>query len=146
MVRKNCEALEDKMKRTFLSFLLVLTFLGCTDKEDGWNGRFTGTQRFGIGQVDSPITIVIERNGDKISGSVTPPFSNVPAPFQNGQIQGSTIRFDRKEGDITFRYEAILNPVDDSLQGGFQPLGCTNPQSGEPCQTDSNGSFNASKQ
>ena len=125
--------------------LAALLFLSCTDKEDGLNGRFNGSQRFGIGQVNSPITIVIERNGDRITGSVTPPFQTETVPFQNGSVQGNTIQFDRKEGDITFRYEAVLNPADNSLQGSFQPLGCLNPESGEPCQTDSDGSFNVRK-
>jgi hypothetical protein len=82
---------------------VILIFMACTDKEQGLSGRYTGNQSSGIGQADSPITIVIDQNGDKITGSVTPPFSNDLVPFQNAKINGTTLQFYRKEGRITFR-------------------------------------------
>lgn len=124
----------------------LLIFMACTDKEQSLTGRYSGVQSSGIGQVDSPMTIVINQSGDKITGSVTPPFSSDLAPFENAKINGSTIQFDRKEGDITFRYEGIFNQAESSLQGQYQPLGCMDPDSGEPCQTDSEGSFRAEKE
>jgi hypothetical protein len=131
------------MRILFLAFLILMA---CTDKEKGLSGRYSGTQASGIGHVDSPITIVIEQNGDKITGSVTPPFSTDLIPFENGKLSGTTLQFDRKEGRITFRYLAVVNTAQSSLQGEFQPLGCLEPESGEPCQTDSEGSFRAEKE
>jgi hypothetical protein len=132
--------------RILFLFYVILIFMACTDKEQRLTGRYTGNQTSGIGQVDSPITIVIEQNSDTIKGSVTPPFSNDLVPFENAKINGTSVQFDRKEGQITFRYLAVFNPAESSLQGEYQPLGCMDPDSGEPCQTDSEGSFRAEKE
>ncbi len=132
------------MKRFFL--ILVFFLSSCAmEQEEGLSGRYTGIQHFGIGQVDSPIVIVIRQTGNTLTGTVTPPFTSEMIPFENGLIQGATIRFDRKSSGITFRYEAAINPGQFTLQGGFEPLGCINPGSGEPCWSDSDGSFNATK-
>ena len=132
--------------RILLLFFAILIFMACMDKEQGLTGRYTGNQSSGIGQVESPITITIEQNGDTIIGSVTPPFSTELVPFENAKINGTSVQFDRKEGQITFRYLAVFNPAESSLQGEYQPLGCLDPDSGEPCQTDSEGSFRAEKE
>ena len=122
-----------------IAFLMAL-WNGCADNE-GINGSYAGTQTFGIGQVSSPIIIEIRQEGNVISGRVLPPFASVPVAYVNGEIRGSTIRFDRKEAEISYRYEATLQSG--LVQGGFGPLGCINPSSGEPCLTDSSGSFTA---
>ena len=87
----------------------------------------------------------LRQNGNGITGSVTPPFSTELVGIVNGRIEGSTVHFDRKEGEITYRYQATLSAERSILQGGFQPLGCIDPESGEPCQTDSDGSFTAER-
>jgi hypothetical protein len=139
---ENCESWQ--MKTVFILFAAFL-MIGCVDKDDTVSGRFIGTQKFGIGQVDSPITIEIHQEGNNITGSITPPFSNQQVSFKNGLLQGTTVQFDRTEGNITFHYEIVLSPAKTTLQGNFQPIGCIDPQSGESCQTDSNGSFTAEK-
>ena len=121
--------------------VIGLGMLGCHSNEDTGFQRFVGTQKFGIGQVSSQIVIVIKQQGSTITGGVTPPFSSVLESITNGEITGNTIRFDRRQGNITYRYAATLQAIE--LQGSFGPLGCIQPSSGEPCPSDSNGSFRA---
>jgi hypothetical protein len=130
-----------------LNYLLIpLLLAACMDHSENITGRFTGTQQFGIGQVDSPIVLELQQNGQTITGTVTPPFSGEAVPIVNGRLEGSILYFDRKEGEITYRYQATLNTGRSTVQGSFQPVGCIDPESGEPCQTDSDGSFTAEKQ
>ena len=122
--------------------ILLLAFIwltGCRAEDDSEFQRFVGTQKFGFGQVSSQIVIVMRQEGVVITGGVTPPGKSVIEPFTNGQMDGITVRFDRREGSITYRYQATLQ--DPQLRGNFDPLGCVVPSSGEPCLTDSNGSF-----
>jgi hypothetical protein len=125
---------------TAIVFSMIL-WIGCDQDEEGISGTYAGTQRFGIGQVSSPIVVEIRQEGNVISGRVLPPFASELVPYINGEVRGTTIRFDRKEGNITYRYEGTLrSPL---LEGEFGPLGCIDPGSGEPCLTDSSGSFSA---
>ena len=141
------------MKRVSLLLFLILCAFGCKSEEDhqqGVSGRYVGTQRFGIGQASSPFILILSQRGNTITGQVTPPFSNDLVVIESGEVSGTTVRFDRKVGNITYRYEATIQNSDAmapaQIGGGLSPLGCLNPSSGEPCLTDSNGSFTASKQ
>jgi hypothetical protein len=140
------------MKRISLMLFFVLCAIGCKSEEDqqGISGRYVGTQRFGIGQASSSFVLILSQRGNSVTGQVTPPFSNDLVAIEGGEVSGTTVRFDRKVGNITYRYEATIQNSDamapSQIGGGLSPLGCLNPSSGEPCLTDSNGSFNASKQ
>jgi hypothetical protein len=140
------------MKRISLLLFLVLCVFGCKSEQDqqGISGRYLGTQRFGIGQVSSPFLLILSQRGNIVTGQVTPPFSNDPVAIEGGEVNGTTVRFDRKVGNITYRYEATIQNSNamapTQIGGGLSPLGCLNPSSGEPCLSDSNGSFTASKQ
>lgn len=141
------------MKRFRLVFLLIMiSAFACKSEQDGQSisGRYVGTQQFGIGQVSSPFVLILSQRGNAVTGQVTPPFSNDLADIQGGEVTGSTVRFDRKVGNITYRYEATIQNSNAMMRsqigGGLSPLGCINPGSGEPCLSDSNGSFTAEKQ
>ncbi|PWT92123.1 MAG: hypothetical protein C5B54_04065 [Acidobacteria bacterium] len=131
---------------------VLLLVNGCKSENDqqGITGRYVGTQQFGIGQVTSAFALVITQKGNVISGTVTPPFSGDLVQITNGQINGTTVRFDRKVGSVTYHYEATFQAQDamqkSKISGGLSPLGCLNPGSGEPCLSDSSGSFTATKQ
>lgn len=134
----------------WIGFLMagVLTLSSCGEEDEFATGTYSGVQVFGIGQVSSPIIIDLQQNGNNISGSVTPPFQDKLESISDGRLEGTTIQFDRKEADITYRYSGLIsrNGMNLVITGGFGPLGCSDPSSGEPCQTDSNGSFTVTKQ
>jgi hypothetical protein len=122
---------------------------GCGDEDtDFATGTYVGVQVFGIGQISSPMTLQLQHNDKTVNGSVTPPFKDTLEAISNSTLNGDTIQFDRKESSITYRYSGTFNRngVNTVITGGFAPLGCLDPSSGEPCQTDSNGSFTVSKQ
>jgi hypothetical protein len=127
--------------KTALTLILPLLFFAGCHTDDNQFDRFVGTQKFGIGQVSSQIVIVLNQDGTTLSGGVTPPGSAIVEPISNGTITGTDVQFDRRADTITFRYNATLNGGE--LRGTFGPLGCIQPSSGEPCLTDSNGSFTA---
>lgn len=131
-----------------LWILLVLTISGCGEEDEFATGTYAGVQVFGIGQISSSMTIDVKQNGNAISGSITPPFQDKLENITNGRLDGSTIQFDRRESSITYRYVGTINRngLNTTITGGFEPLGCSDPSSGELCQTDSNGSFTVTKQ
>lgn len=139
--------------RFFLATLLLIAIAACSsEKDQGLNGTYVGSQNFGIGQVSSTIQIQLSQKGTALTGSVTPPFQTLHVPISNGSVSGSQFQFDAKQGDFTFRYEGILRTTSESgaseniLEGNFGPLGCINSTLGEPCPSDSNGTFTATKQ
>jgi hypothetical protein len=121
---------------------------GCGEEDEFVSGTYSGTQVFGIGQISSAITIDLKQDGNAVNGSVTPPFQDKLEPITMGRLDGTNIQFDRKESNITYRYVGSItrNGFNTTISGGFGPLGCSDPASGEPCQTDSNGSFTVVKQ
>jgi hypothetical protein len=142
------------MKSSLIQILIAIvsfSILACSseDEAERLSGRFVGTQNFGIGQVTSPFAVDLIQNGESVTGSVTPPFSIQMVPIINGSLRGSTLKFDRKEGSVTYRYQATVNRESSmriNLTGSIDPVGCIEPSSGEPCLTDSDGNFNASNQ
>jgi hypothetical protein len=132
--------------------IMILPLLCCKSEQDqqGISGRYAGTQRFGIAQASSPFILIISQRGNTLTGQVTPPFSNDLVAIESGQVSGTTVRFDRKVGNVTYRYEGTVQNLNamagTQISGGLSPLGCINPSSGEPCLTDSSGSFTAEKQ
>jgi hypothetical protein len=129
-------------------FIAAFTFFACNEEDEFVSGTYAGTQVFGIGQVSSSMTIDLRQSGNSISGSVTPPFQEELKSIQNGKRDGDMIQFDRKEANITYRYSGSINRngMHQVITGGFGPLGCIDSTSGEPCQTDSSGSFTVTKQ
>lgn len=135
-----------RVPRIWVALFFLPLFLGCEDKP-GLTGHYTGTQTLGIGGVSSPITIVLDRSGDSVTGSVTPPFSTELVPIENGHVSGANgILFERKEGPVIFIYLAIFNPSDSTLRGTFRRRGCGPLPPDEPCPPDSRGLFSATEQ
>jgi hypothetical protein len=135
------------MKRLILALILTAAALsGCSseDEEPGISGRYVGTQNFGIGQISSAIVIQIRQRNTVITGTVTPPFRMDPVTIFNGKLDGMTFQFDARHDGTTFRYTGVVR--DNQMQGNYDPLGCVDASSGQPCQTDSDGSFNTQKQ
>ena len=131
-----------------LLIVMTLVVIGCGEEDEFASGIYEGVQVFGIGQISSPMTIDVKQNGNAVSGSITPPFQDKLENISNGRLDGSTIQFDRRETSITYRYVGTINRngFNTTITGGFEPLGCSDPGSGELCQTDSNGSFTVTKQ
>lgn len=122
---------------------------GCGEQNNDFaSGTYAGVQVFGIGQISSAMILNLQQSGNSVSGSITPPFSDKLEAISNGVLNGDNVQFDRKESNITYRYSGALNRTNTNtvIIGGFAPLGCLDTSSGEPCQTDSNGSFTVSKQ
>ena len=135
-----------RVARILLALFFLPLFIGCEDKP-GMSGDYTGTQTFGIGGVTSPITIVLNRSGDSVTGSVTPPFSSELVTIENGRVSSPNfISFERKEGAVIFIYRAFFDPSESALRGTYTPRGCGPFHPGEPCPTDSRGIFTASEQ
>lgn len=135
------------MKGTLCVLLIAaLSFLSCSSEKqsEGISGRYIGTQNFGIGQVPSAMTLVIRQQGTALNGTVTPPFRADGVVLVNGSMEGNSIRFDAVYANITFHYEGVAQGT--RLQGSFQPLGCVMSSSGQPCVTDSDGTFNVEMQ
>ena len=127
---------------TFALFITLLSLNACsTEDEADISGRYAGLQRFGIGQVDSAFVLVLSRQGNVLKGSVTPPFASRLENLTKGEVMGNIVRFERKEGSITYLYEGTIRGG--MAQGSFGPLGCIHPASGEACLTDSDGTFTA---
>ncbi len=132
-----------------LAFLVALFGLfACRGDGDELTGNYEGEQRFGIGQVVSEFRLELHQDGNRIAGRVTPPFQQTMLEFTNGVADGRTFQFDIRFSGHTYRYSGNYSPGDDaqvsSMTGYLQPLGCIDPNAGEPCLTDSNGSFTAS--
>jgi hypothetical protein len=129
--------------------LIVLVFLAlgamsCDQTVIVITGNYAGTQNFGIGQVGSFFAISITQDGAIITGRVNLPFQTTTVPIMNGTASGSRFQFDVINNGTTFRYAGTNQ--NDTLMGNFEPLGCLDPTSGQPCLSDSNGSFTATKQ
>lgn len=131
-----------------LLIVMALAVSGCGEEDEFATGKYEGVQVFGIAQISSPMTIDVKQNGNAVSGSITPPFQDKLENITNGRLDGSSIQFDRKEFSVTYRYVGVINRdgLNTTITGGFEPLGCSDPTSGELCQTDSNGSFTVTKQ
>ena len=133
-----------KIRFVIVLLFLVLGALSCDQTVIVITGNYGGTQNFGIGQVGSFFAISITQNGAIITGRVNLPFQTSTVPIMNGTTSGSQFKFDAINNGTTFRYAGTIQ--NDTMMGNFEPLGCIDPTSGQPCLTDSNGSFTATKQ
>lgn len=135
------------MKETLGTVLLAaLLAFSCSSEKasQGFSGHYVGTQNFGIGQVSSAMSLTLRQSGNTFTGMVTPPFQSTEVSIINGRAEGNGIRFEAAYGNLTYHYEGVVQGS--SVQGNFQPLGCVMQSSGQPCVTDSNGTFNLTKQ
>ena len=123
---------------------LVLVSCSSDKRTAGISGNYMGTQNFGIGQAPSAMLLSVRQQGASITGAVTPPFQTGTVSLLNGSVQGSSLRFDAIHGNLTFHYDAVIQGQ--QIQGSFEPLGCVMPGSGQPCVTDSDGTFTVQKQ
>ncbi|HET6266458.1 MAG TPA: hypothetical protein VFG11_01985 [Acidobacteriota bacterium] len=124
--------------------LMSLAAVSCDQTVIVITGNYAGTQNFGIGQVGSFFAISITQDSAVITGRVNLPFQTTTVPIMNGTMSGNRFQFDAVNNGTTFRYSGTSQ--NDTLMGNFEPLGCVVPSSGQPCLTDSNGTFTATKQ
>ena len=132
------------MSRLLLIVIPILWIVACNQEGDDVFGTYKGTQKFGIGQTESPVTFEFHGQLNTISGAITPPGSSTLVAVVVLDYLGTSTRFSRKDNNITYIYNVSFQ--NGTAQGTFEPLGCSNPSSGEICPSDSDGSFTAQKQ